>query len=681
MAARYWVGGSADWDGTAGSKWSLTSGGAGGEAVPTAGDDVFFDGNSGAVTVTVVGSRTCNNIDFTGFTGTFAGTGAIAISGSFTAVAGMTFTHTGTLTFNATATGKTITFGGQSMGALTFNGVGGGWTFQDAYTQNGSRSITLTRGALDTNGKAITANFLNLSGGSTRSLTLGASAIALSSMQYDQTTGLTLNAGTSVITVSGTGESILGSPAVAFYEIRLTGSSVNFTQGLSCTNLKKENGGAFNYQEVLTVTGTLTLTGTATSRLLFRNLGNRQVSGKTVTAAAVALSYVDFDFVVAAGGIPWTGTSLGDCGDNSNITLATPVTRYWIGDAGDYSDTAHWSASSGGAGGASMPLPQDTAIFDANSISSGSQTVTMDVSRAGAINFSAVTNNPTFGGTGTKEFFGSVVLKAGMAVGTFTWVFNRNVSLTSAGITLTRVHIYKGLTTIQDDLTVTNELDFLYMNGASFDANDFDVSIARFVTGETNPTIGRYTLNRGFSFIYMGSGEWTLTGLDLGLNERPWWPYDVIVDGDEATIRLTGNGDKVFRGMGNSYRKLVIVGTGSTFIFDSNTFYEIEIPTPVRTLNFEAGTTTTITVFDVSGTAGNLNVIGSHNGVSSDAWYIQTNSPVISLDYVNLSDSVAINENRFFAGANSTDGGDNVNWRFTAPPAAGYDSGFFAFMR
>jgi len=47
MANRFWVGGDADWDATAGTKWALTSGGAGGQAVPTAADDVFFDANDG----------------------------------------------------------------------------------------------------------------------------------------------------------------------------------------------------------------------------------------------------------------------------------------------------------------------------------------------------------------------------------------------------------------------------------------------------------------------------------------------------------------------------------------------------------------------------------------------------------------------------------------------------------
>jgi len=114
MANRYWVGGTAAWDGTAGTKWALTSGGAGGQAVPTSADDVFFDANSGANTVTIsTGNTGAKSITCTGFTGTLAGTAAITVSGSITLVAGMTFSYTGTVTIAATATitsaGKTFT--------------------------------------------------------------------------------------------------------------------------------------------------------------------------------------------------------------------------------------------------------------------------------------------------------------------------------------------------------------------------------------------------------------------------------------------------------------------------------------------------------------------------------------------------------------------------------------------
>jgi len=43
--------------------------------------------------------------------------------------------------------------------------------------------------------------------------------------------------------------------------------------------------------------------------------------------------------------------------------------RFWVGGAGtwDNTDTSHWSASSGGSAGASVPGRNDTAVFDASS--------------------------------------------------------------------------------------------------------------------------------------------------------------------------------------------------------------------------------------------------------------------------------------------------------------------------
>ena len=116
MANRFWVGGTATWDATAGTKWATTSGGGGGAAVPTSSDAVFFDGASGAITVTTSGSSTdtCLSIDFTGFTGTFdhaSGT-TVIVAGSATFVSGMTYTvaETSILQFTAAAT---LTTGGK----------------------------------------------------------------------------------------------------------------------------------------------------------------------------------------------------------------------------------------------------------------------------------------------------------------------------------------------------------------------------------------------------------------------------------------------------------------------------------------------------------------------------------------------------------------------------------------
>ena len=52
--------------------------------------------------------------------------------------------------------------------------------------------------------------------------------------------------------------------------------------------------------------------------------------------------------------------------------------RYWVtGGDGNWNSTTNWSATSGGASGASVPGAADTATFDA---SSGSGTATLDIS-------------------------------------------------------------------------------------------------------------------------------------------------------------------------------------------------------------------------------------------------------------------------------------------------------------
>jgi hypothetical protein len=122
MASRYWVGGTAAWDDTAGTKWALTSGGAGGQGVPTSADSVFFDAASGAVSVTLSGApKNITSLNCTGFTGTLTGSTVIGMQtgATVTFVAGMTLGASTWLEFNGTGT---ITFGGKTVGTLVPNG-------------------------------------------------------------------------------------------------------------------------------------------------------------------------------------------------------------------------------------------------------------------------------------------------------------------------------------------------------------------------------------------------------------------------------------------------------------------------------------------------------------------------------------------------------------------------------
>jgi fibronectin-binding autotransporter adhesin len=155
MANRYWVGGNANWDGTAGTKWATTSGGAGGAAVPTASDDVFLDNGTGTGNVTVNATSVCKSLTCTGYIGTFTMSAQLTVSGSVTFVAGMTLagsstfivSENGTLTSN----GKTIPF------PLALSpGTGGGCTYTLA--DDWTCSSTVTVGSANSTGSGCIIN-------------------------------------------------------------------------------------------------------------------------------------------------------------------------------------------------------------------------------------------------------------------------------------------------------------------------------------------------------------------------------------------------------------------------------------------------------------------------------------------------------------------------------------------
>lgn len=151
MANRYWVGGTSAWDLTVGTKWAATSGGAGGQTVPTGADDVFFDAASGTVTVTSsVIAKTVSSLNFTGFTGTFTGTLNTLVQGSLTLSLGMTYSNTGNVTFNAATTGTAnITCAGKSLASTTCNNAAGIFNFLDAFSCS---VMTLTAGTYNVYG-------------------------------------------------------------------------------------------------------------------------------------------------------------------------------------------------------------------------------------------------------------------------------------------------------------------------------------------------------------------------------------------------------------------------------------------------------------------------------------------------------------------------------------------------
>jgi hypothetical protein len=138
---------------------------------PTEANSISFNISAGTDTVAVAGS--VRSLNFAGFTGTYPGSDLLTVYGDLTYVAGMTVPASSgsTITFAATSGTKTITSAGKTIiRALTFNGVGGTWQFQDNFTADSSRSIILTNGTLDCNGKTLTSGVFFSNNTNTRAL-------------------------------------------------------------------------------------------------------------------------------------------------------------------------------------------------------------------------------------------------------------------------------------------------------------------------------------------------------------------------------------------------------------------------------------------------------------------------------------------------------------------------------
>ncbi len=74
-----------------------------------------------------------------------------------------------------------------------------------------------------------------------------------------------------------------------------------------------------------------------------------------------------------------------------SISSVLAQDRYWVGGTGSWNDTAHWSTTSGGPSGASVPTSANTVIFDAASFSAlGTVNMSTGTCETAGIDFSTL---------------------------------------------------------------------------------------------------------------------------------------------------------------------------------------------------------------------------------------------------------------------------------------------------
>ena len=682
MADRYWVLGTGSWSSTNTANWSTSSGGAGGASVPTASDNVFFDANSNvlatAFTVTMANTpRVCNDFTASGLDGvmTLAGASiALTVSGSLTFQAtNFTRSYTGTTTFNATTTGKTVTTNGVSFGTntVTFDGVGGGWTFGSALTCG---ILNVNNGTFDTSSSgsyAVTATQFASSNSNVRTINLNGSTVTLSSnttfWSMATSTNATLNAGTSTISGSGSSTTFAGG-GLTYYNVAFTSTAIT-TASITGAN-------TFNN---LSITGQ---TSVGLAQLSISANSDTFTTPRTLTCAAVSLTDVDFrDITIAGAASPASGTRLGDAKGNSGITFPAAKTVYYRqtgSNSWGTSGSGSWSATSGGALDATQfPLAQDTAVFPAATYPASGSTTSYNASyNIGTIDMSLRTSNTMTlaNGTTTPFICGNWINGTGITLsgtGTLTFAGRTTQQITSAGRSFVQpitINSPSGTVQLQDAFTTFSTRTTTLTNG-TLDLNNFTLSTGLFSSSNTETRT-----------IAFGTGNITCTGTGTVWTTATTTGLTVTGTG---TISLTSASAKTFAGGSFSFSGITLNqgGAGALTITGSNTFGNItntRKSTSAASILFTAGTTNTFADWNASGESTRLLTIGS---VTAASHTLSKASGTVSADFLSVSQSTATGGAAWYAGANSTDGGNNSGWIFTAPPApSGSNSNFLVFF-
>lgn len=351
--------------------------------------------------------------------------------------------------------------------------------------------------------------------------------------------------------------------------------------------------------------------------------------------------------------------------------------RYWVGGSGTWNtSTTNWSATSGGAGGASVPTAADNVFFD----QIGTYTVTVDGARS-CLNLTVSAGIVSFQGVfpfgGTLNIYGSLSL---IAATTFGSIY--------------RIRLYFRATTTGQTITTNGVLianSSVYFIGVGGSWILQDALTVGVLVEHTNGTIdlNGKTLTAAAYQTFAGAKNITFNGGRLVLTDTGGSPFNNTNSSGFTTTAGTGTGTISMAGGGTNSRTFIGgnstfnctlnlggAGTGTLTITGNNTFNNITNTVQPVTVLFTAGTTNTFNNFNLNGTAGNLITIGSATAASHT---LSKASGIVSGNYLSITDSTATGGASWYAGANSTNVSGNTGWIFANAPV-GNAGAFFSIL-
>ena len=539
-----------------------------------------------------------NNINFTGFAGIW-NNAAITLYGNLTLSSGMTLgAGTNTMTF-ANITGintgtKTITTAAKTLDfPVTFNGLGLTYNLQDAMTIGATRTLTLTAGTVNTQGFNLTTGLMNVSGTTYRTLNMGTGVLTLSGVGtvWDATTSTALFYTIPSIMLSDTsvtGKTFTGG-GIGYQKLTIGGTTGTSTLTINGSNAFEE------LASTKTVAHTILFADSSTQTIgkwsATGTVGNVITMDKVTTTAfnilllGPSVSSVDYLSISNCTVSPlsigkfYAGVNSANTINNTNILFsATPaaVTRYWVAGNGtwDTTTTTNWSATSGGAGGSTVPLLSDDVIFDTSSnatsyiVTVGTTAtcanLTMDGPTSGTVTLSGLANSNTYIGSnfsligGPTKIINNYLGTLNLA-GTNRWTCNTNGVILNSFNFIGLGSYITLLNNITSNATTTLTAGTINLNSYNvttfaFNSNNNNVRNIQFANGVVNLT-GNNTIiwdsTNAFNFNTTGtptvncapiiiSGIKNITG--------SWAPVNFITSSGSDIVSITSGNNFDFTG-------------------------------------------------------------------------------------------------------------------------------------
>lgn len=490
----YWVGGSGDWEDSL--HWSLTSGGVGGECIPTLIDDIIFNNSSfqgvGDSVQITDSAGNCHDMTWnTTLLPILAGddTKFIRISGSMYFCPQMENLFEGDIMFVSQQLGEYVqTSNHKLLNNVIFDGRGS-WTLLD--TLVAENSISVSMGVFYTNNQFLHSKYFDASTIRWKELYLSTSIIEVEASVGIRQDSTFIDPGTSTFFMLDSNsffrtdryphrniwnlifkeDGIIDSKQTHFHKI-IYRKNIDKRNVLTVDSIFYTAGYDYLFSGTDTVIDYLEAKGYCTKKITFRVKNPMGIFNLVKQSGNITVERVHMRGIHAYGGASFIGVNCSDVGNNSGWTFINQGTNlYWIDGQGDWNDSLHWSYASGGTGGACIPTINDNVYFDSQSFSIPNETVNITSPNAFCHNMLWSTNipNPIFSTPARSNLYiaGSITLSDAMKHDFFGPIYfcdtSLNKTITSKGNDFDTAVFFidNGYWTLSDSMDVRSDI-FLF---------------------------------------------------------------------------------------------------------------------------------------------------------------------------------------------------------------------------